>query len=98
MAKKVGVPEAVETVMGASQSSYPMELIKTFRTGRPVIRAEATAKTVVMRSITISVLPMCVVIKTNTALWKMARHQLNRRATRISTSAFTIRITIRAVS
>lgn len=51
---------------------------------------------VAMRPTIIAVLPMCVVIKTNTVLCKVARLQLIRRATRISTSAFTTLITIRA--
>ena len=92
------VQEAVETVMVASQSSYPVELNQTFPLGRLVIIVESTAKTVAMRPKIIAVLLMCVVIKTNSAIWRVAHHQLTQRAIRISTSAFTTLITTRAAS
>ena len=98
MVTKLVVQEAVETLMAASQSSYPVELNQTFPLGRPVIIVESTAKTVAMRPKIIAVLLMCVVIKTNSAIWRVAHHQLTRRATRISTNAFTILITTRAAS
>ena len=98
VATKLVVQEAVETVTVASQSIYPMELNQTFPLGRQVIIVESTAKTVAMRPTIIAVLLMCVVIKTNTAIWRVAHHQLTRRATRISTSAFTILTTTRAAS
>ena len=62
----VEVPEAAETVMVASQSSYLPELTQTFPPGRPVIRVEATAKMVV-RPTTLAALATCAAIKINTA-------------------------------
>ena len=84
--------------MVASQSNYPMVLTQIFLPGRPLIKVDATAKTVVMMPTTITVLLMCVVIKTNTALWKVVRHQLTRRATRISINVSTTLITTKGAS